>query len=127
MTYDCSCDYEPWTFYHAKRVKARKPHVCDECQREIASGERYETASGLWDGNLDTFRTCRRCFDVREFMRASVPCFCWAHGMVLDDALECAREAVRRAGDEMPGFWFQFARKYLTARPRPLPTRDVEA
>lgn len=41
--------------------KARKDHTCCECREVIPRGERYHLVSGKWDGNFDTFRTCRRC------------------------------------------------------------------
>lgn len=46
--------------------KARKEHVCDECREKIPVGDRYEKASGIWDGRPDSFKTCLACVDVRD-------------------------------------------------------------
>lgn len=48
--------------------------------------------------NIYRAKTCERCLDVREFVAAHVPCFCWAHFNLLDDCIdtvnECAHETV---------------------------------
>lgn len=88
----CFCDYDPAEFYHAQRRKARKPHKCDECRRAIQPGETYEHARGKWEGDVGTFDTCCRCLALRDFVQAHVPCFCWAHGNMIEDATETADE-----------------------------------
>lgn len=62
-------------FYVSKLVRARKPHVCCECDGGIAVGEVYEAVSGKNQGFF-TARTCAVCFEVR---RAFV-CGSWVHG-----------------------------------------------
>lgn len=44
---------------------AAKVHQCSECGLEIARGERYELAKGLWE-SWETFRTCLRCVEIRD-------------------------------------------------------------
>jgi len=82
----CWCDYEPFEFYHLESHVARKVHRCAECGRAIAPGETYEKVRAKWDGMVDTIKTCCRCIALREHIKAHVPCFCWAHHHLLDDA-----------------------------------------
>jgi hypothetical protein len=57
-------DFDAPDFYERKNVKARKPHHCKECHREIPVGEVYECVSGKWDGTVSTFCTCAECQDI---------------------------------------------------------------
>jgi hypothetical protein len=63
----CNCDIgdAPSAFRRETRT-ARKAHRCIECGRAISVGQRYEYASGVWDGRPDSFRTCSRCVVLRE-------------------------------------------------------------
>lgn len=88
---DCYCDFEPAQFYRAARHKSRKARRCSECGRTIAPGEQYEHVHGKWDGEIGTFNTCQRCLALRDLVEAHIPCFCWAHGDVVDGAIETAR------------------------------------
>lgn len=111
---DCYCDYDPPIFYSKSVVKAaRKPHRCDECSRPIAAGESYERISGKWDigYGISTFTTCSRCLDLRQWVTNNLPCFCWAHGSMLDDAKEAIDEATWRASDETRGLRFGWLRR----------------
>ena len=87
MSATCYCDYDQPTWYRSKTVTARKVHRCIECSHKIQPGERYDSAVGMWEGRIKTWPTCDRCVDLREFVRAHVPCFCWAHGNLHDDAI----------------------------------------
>lgn len=111
MSYDCFCDYDPADIYSAARPKAKKAHKCFECGGPIAPGEQYERAFGVWSGSASTFKTCQRCFDLRQWVKNNVPCFCWAHGNMLDDAHEAVNEAAWRAKDETVGLRFGFLRR----------------
>ena len=62
----CYCDSEGPGFYKEKLVKARKQHKCCECGAEIKQGEQYQVATGLWDGDIDRFKTCEPCADLRD-------------------------------------------------------------
>lgn len=46
--------------------KARKAHRCCECKDLIRPGERYEHATGLWEGEWSTYKTCEDCVDTRN-------------------------------------------------------------
>ena len=108
---DCYCDYDAPAFYTAKCVKARKLHKCAECGRNIEPGETYERAFGkMDDGYTYTPATCCYCLDIRQFVKNSVPCFCWAHGSMEDDAVEAVQAAYDRARDEVKGLAFAVGR-----------------
>lgn len=107
----CFCDYDPADFYIATIRKARKPHSCFECGGQILHGEKYEHVSGKWEGRLDTFVTCERCCDIRQWVKNNLPCFCWAHGNMLDDAAEEVDEAYWHAPAETVGLRFGFLRR----------------
>jgi hypothetical protein len=54
-------DAERSVFFVAKKRKAKKEHVCDECQRKIVAGELYtHTASG-YDGTVFVNKRCCHC------------------------------------------------------------------
>lgn len=73
MNDDCACiyggndegEYSP-DFQSLKWVKARKPHKCCECRRQIQPGESYLRYTGKWDGEMNTYRTCAVCEDIRS-------------------------------------------------------------
>lgn len=113
MSYDCVCDYDPPEIYTASTPTARKHHVCEECGCPIAPGERYEYVFGKWDGTVLTFKTCDRCLDIRQWVKNNVPCFCWTHGNMINDAKEAVVEAQYRAKDETAGLYFGFLRRIV--------------
>ena len=71
----CFCDYEAPEFYDRTERTARKRHRCCECGHDIQPGERYEHVSGKWDGQLNTFKTCEACVDLRDSLSAHSGCF----------------------------------------------------
>lgn len=113
MSYDCSCDYDPAEFYSASIRTARKSHKCEECGAPILPGDKYEAVVGKWDGNLDTFKTCEPCVDIRTWTKNNVPCLCWAHGNTIEDCKEAVNEAAWRAPEETRGLRFGFLRKLV--------------
>jgi hypothetical protein len=108
----CYCDYEPAEFYHQETRKAKKAHRCSECGREIEPGDAYEHVRGKWDGEMGVFKTCPRCLALREWVKAHVPCFCWAHGNIIEDAIETARNYAHEA----PGLLFGAYRRQVAIR-----------
>jgi hypothetical protein len=72
----CSCDADVPEFYNADWVRARKPHRCDDCRREIAKGERYHRISGKWDGYVRSFANCWQCEFAREVLFHNSECDC---------------------------------------------------
>lgn len=109
---ECYCDYgEQPDVYLVEMVRARKPHVCYECHRRMSPGETYERTKSLYDGEWETYHTCPRCLDVRAYVEAHAPCFCWMHGSMLDDA----RNTLEHYGHESAGFWIGGMKRVLRA------------
>jgi hypothetical protein len=46
--------------------KARKMHVCSECDSHIKPGDRYEYVCTLFDGAWDHMAVCMDCTSVRN-------------------------------------------------------------
>lgn len=108
--FDCYCDYDPAEFYDATIVMhARKQHKCDECFKQIMIGHRYERVVGKWEGRVEVYKTCDRCLSLREWVMAHVPCACWAHGNMIDDVIEAARDF----SSEAPGLLFGAYRRKI--------------
>ena len=110
---DCYCDYDPPQFASQTTPRARKAYRCEECGGPIKAGEKYERVSGMWDGYISTFRTCERCYDLRTWLKNNLPCFCWAHGGMFEEAEESIREAHYRAPDEVRGLMFGYYRRVI--------------
>lgn len=113
---DCYCDFDPAELYNVTTRKARKQHRCEECRRVIEPGESYENVMGKWDGDINYFKTCSHCLDVRKFVQNSVPCFCWSHGNMLQDACDTIHEAYGRARDEIRGLFMGYGRLVIAGR-----------
>ena len=62
-------DYECAEMYSEAVVKARKPHRCCECGKAIHPRSEYQRASGKWDGDFATYRTCLDCMHIRDAFR----------------------------------------------------------
>ncbi len=86
-------DAEPATLYNAHVVAhSRKPRKCDECQRDIAVGEKYHSASMLYDGLWDTFDTCEHCMASQRWLQGQ--CGGYLHGGVQLDLEEHQHELI---------------------------------
>ena len=107
----CYCEDWPSAFKSVMRI-ARKPHKCGECGGPIHIGDKYEYASGIWDGEPDSFKTCAICCALRDYVKNNIPCFCGCYGSLIEDAMEELSEADRYA----PGLWFGGARFVVRAR-----------
>jgi len=110
----CGCIYvdssDSVASFVTERVQtARKEHKCFECGRKILPGEKYETASGVWDDRWDTYKTCEDCLSVRaEFF-----CDGFFYGDIWSNVAEhvcdlgghidssCLTRLSKRARDEM--------------------------
>jgi hypothetical protein len=107
---DCACvyvgDLDGPEFHFVKKPTARKPHKCGECDRDIEPGEIYERGWGIWDGCLDTHKTCLDCVSVRTAF------FCdgWLYGGIW--------ERLHEHIDEMQGQIASDCILPLTARAR---------
>ena len=116
MDADCFCDFdEAADVYNQTTPVARLQHKCNECRRIIAPGETYERVAAIWKCYSDTweiYKTCSHCIALREYVLAHVPCFCWAHGNIVQGALDELREYA----NEAPGLFFGGARHIVAAR-----------
>ena len=113
MSDACFCDYDNPDFYDTQSIKAAKiAQCCDECHRTISVGESYERTFVKWEGEVNVYKTCARCLAVKEWVAAHVPCFCWAHGNILNDA----RETVSEYWHEAPDFWFGWGRRLVAVK-----------
>lgn len=121
MSMECVCDSYSWPYSAALRT-ARKEHGCYECGRKIQPGERYEYVWGVCEGEAFVSKTCPRCLALREWVTAHVPCFCWAHGHIIEDA----ENTVEEYAHEAPGLRFGLLRhKVLIGRgPARVKTHD---
>lgn len=62
------CDYEESpTFQNEKIIQARKIHKCTECHKIIKVKEKYLKIVGKWAGEIDTFKLCQQCIDIRDY------------------------------------------------------------
>lgn len=112
MSIDCYCDYDMPDYYRAKIRRARKEHHCYECGRTIKAGEQYEDAFGVYRGESTYHpKTCERCVNIRIWVTNNVPCFCWSHGNMIEDAKDAVDEACFRAPLETVGLRFGLLRR----------------
>jgi hypothetical protein len=97
--YGCSCsigvfgvgDFASVT--SERVVVARKPHECCECGETIRPGDRYEVASGCWDGAWSRFSTCLPCMRIRDAF-----CCSWEYGRLVEVLLDELGFDYRTAG-----------------------------
>lgn len=59
-------DYDPMDFCTVTYPKARKAHRCCECYRDIPKGVEYQRIAGKYDGQVDTYKTCLDCMNIRN-------------------------------------------------------------
>ena len=62
----CYCDSEEPSFYIEKFVKARRHRTCCECGGGIKQGAQYQVITGQWGGDIQRYKTCEPCADLRE-------------------------------------------------------------
>jgi hypothetical protein len=59
------CDGYP-EFFNTTWPKARKEHVCEDCNRKILAGQTYHRVSGKYDGEMFDVVTCAICEEIRS-------------------------------------------------------------
>jgi hypothetical protein len=62
-------DAEPLDFCLETIRKARKLHVCSECDRTIAPEEQYVYTSYGKDGDMGSNKTCQHCLTAAQWLR----------------------------------------------------------
>lgn len=113
MSIICHCDYDAPEFHSDEIRTASKEHACYECGGKIRKGEKYEYAVGKWNGDVQCFKTCERCFDLRKWMKNNIPCFCFGYGNLHDDAKETMVSAQEQAPEETKGLYFALLRRLV--------------
>ena len=79
-------DVDHSEFLSQKMFKARKPHKCCECRKEIPPGAMYEVYVGKQYGKVFGEKTCSVCVEIRDRF-----CCNWEFGRIwelISDALE---------------------------------------
>lgn len=108
---NCSCIINMGTDGYARGVcdewrNARKTHKCGECYRMIQIGEKYKCEKNVYEGELETFKTCTDCMSVRDAL------FCnWMYGEIWEAVGEevnngdipesCLAEMTKNARDKI--------------------------
>jgi hypothetical protein len=57
---------EQASFYRESEHTARKQHQCCECHRPIEKGTRYFKATGVWEGEWNTYTQCLPCMEIQR-------------------------------------------------------------
>jgi hypothetical protein len=78
-------DSDPCRVYSTRFVVARKTHVCTECGRNIAIGERYKYAFGVDDFPFSA-HTCHHCTVAQDWLVQN--CGGFLHSGVSEDIAE---------------------------------------
>ena len=86
MTCTCILDVdvgEPIEVLRESYPIARKQHVCYECGKTIAIGERYFKEATVFCGKFEVYKTCLECLSIRDNLTCS-----FYYGRVLEDVAE---------------------------------------
>ncbi len=59
-------DLEPCSVWDEKQVKARRPHHCSCCKREITVGEIYLRHFNVFEGDASHEKLCMECEKDRD-------------------------------------------------------------
>lgn len=81
-------EYDNVTMLGEAAPVARQEHKCRECFRVILAGERYHVDRFVWEGSLDTFKTCAHCMVARDWLGDE--CGGWLFSSVEEDIREHA-------------------------------------
>ena len=114
---ECACfssDCEDYvTMLGEHRRKARKTHKCGECRMPILPGQTYLEERFLFDGVVNTHRTCECCESIRTHLYCQ-----FIFGEVWDELRDQLHYASHYTVDGVP--WARFAKLTPEARERVL-------
>jgi hypothetical protein len=113
----CDCDCDRPAVYRPKIQRARKVHSCYECAGPIALGDEHEYVFGIWDGDPDSFRTCKACLQLRSWVANVIDCQP-CHGDLVENATEELRNTSGPWTPEVRQQWWQGARLWVLAKRR---------
>lgn len=74
--------------------KARKQHVCCACHEPIAKGVRYARSFIVYDGSVESFKHCARCWLMLEALLDAVD-----SDVAIDWRLNCGADWLDEIGD----------------------------
>jgi hypothetical protein len=77
------CDEAFSAYRPPEQRRSKKARKCDECRRDIAIGERYWSAAGLFEGHWDASVVCNHCHVACEWLK--VNCGGWLFNGVFED------------------------------------------
>jgi len=80
----CGVVDEPVTELSNRERRARKEHLCCACGERIQQGHRYHEFTAVWEGALQTYRHCRRCWKMLTLIQTELN---W--GEPVDLTLDC--------------------------------------
>lgn len=92
MSCGCDCDWEAdgyTEFSSTRKVRARKPHHCDECGGVIQPGETYDRCAGKWEGDFYCNVICELCAQIWKCHTAGMVAAADHCGCILGE-LRCA-------------------------------------
>lgn len=99
------CMDNPPDLFQQNTVQARKVHRCCECGENIFKGDRYVRTVGVWDGKLETYKTCVDCDSLRDEMATTDSdgvSYCVGYTNLIYDLSELELETVKRLTDKHP-------------------------
>lgn len=113
----CYCDVDdPPIFWSERNIRrARKQFRCCECGGPILPGESYREFSGKWYSEIETYRTCALCVELKEWASISVPCFC---SNTFGELHERVQAMVQDTAPKVPGFFMEYGRRMIAIRRR---------
>jgi len=71
-------------FFEETNPRARRDYSCCECGERIVTGEIHNRAAGKWDGEVQSYRTCACCAEIRRVLC----CEGWTYTTLWTDAAE---------------------------------------
>ena len=98
---DCFCDYEMPILFVERHPIAKKTHKCCECGGNIKPGEKYYRATGVWDGELSSFKICPDCEGLLNYTQLHIPCLCFGFCYVIENCINAIKEY-----PDIPGLLF---------------------
>lgn len=127
----CSIDdSELFAIYESRERKARKPHTCAECRRDIAQGETYRLCKGMLPGfGWMQSKICAHCCVGADWLIQE--CRGFSLDMVREEIHEHAQEYQKTglwrlvAGADRK--WRRFDGSGLMAIPRLPPVTHMDA
>lgn len=70
------CDCEMPVVYNDSKRKAKKLHVCCECDRQINKGDNYFLLQGLWDNQWKNYKQCQSCHEIgKKYQDKTFECY----------------------------------------------------